>query len=81
VADDALVDETTALARAFADGPRGALRAIKQTLRLEPPNSLEAALTAEASTQRTLGFNRDYREAVIAFAEKRTPHFTREEKS
>lgn len=76
VVDDAvLLAEAESLARQFTVGPRAALAAIKQRLRVTTPETLEAALDAEAAVQGVLGRSADYREAVEAFIEKRLPRF------
>ncbi len=75
VPDEALAQESRALANAFAKGPREALAATKQQMRTAFLGSLEAALAGEAAMQRRLGATDDYREAVAAFAEKRAPRF------
>jgi 2-(1,2-epoxy-1,2-dihydrophenyl)acetyl-CoA isomerase len=75
VPDEALGEEARALAVAFAKGPREALAATKQQMRTAFLGSLEAALAGEAAMQRRLGATDDFREAVVAFAEKRPPRF------
>ena len=77
VEDAALAEAAADLALGLASGPAQAMRAIKQRLRIAPPISLAAALAAEQATQAKLGATTDYREAVTAFANKRSPIFER----
>jgi 2-(1,2-epoxy-1,2-dihydrophenyl)acetyl-CoA isomerase len=76
VDDEVLMTEAESLARQLASGPRAALAAIKQRLRVAANETLEAALDAEAAVQGHLGRTTDYREAVEAFIGKRPPHFS-----
>lgn len=77
VADDQLADDAALLARQLADGPAAAIGLIKRAMRTSPPSNLETALDSERATQRALGNDPDYREAVTAFAAKRAPDFKR----
>ncbi len=77
---EAVPDETVdrhveELAQRLARGPQAALRAIKRRLRDNTCDSLDASLDAERDMQGGLGQHPDYREAVLAFMSKRTPHF------
>lgn len=62
-------------ARHLAHGPTQAYGAMKQALRASSANDLEAQLTLEATLQGRCGQSRDFREGVMAFHEKRPPHF------
>jgi 2-(1,2-epoxy-1,2-dihydrophenyl)acetyl-CoA isomerase len=75
VEDETLNQRVEELAQRLADGPQAALRAIKRRLRDNTCDSLDAALDAERDMQGCLGQHPDYREAVLAFMEKRTPGF------
>ncbi|MGH1424056.1 MAG: enoyl-CoA hydratase-related protein [Pseudooceanicola sp.] len=74
-ADDAF--ETTWKARAehLAKGPTLAYRLAKETIRASWDNDLEAQLAAEGRAQGACGQSRDFKEGVVAFMEKRPPHF------
>jgi 2-(1,2-epoxy-1,2-dihydrophenyl)acetyl-CoA isomerase len=47
----------------------------KQAIYASASNTLEAQLDLERDFMRELGKSRDYREGVLAFKEKRAPHF------
>lgn len=69
--------ELDAAARGFAEGlakgPTLGLSIIKRALWQSPDNAFEAQVEFERRAQRDCGFSNDYREAVAAFMEKRTP--------
>jgi 2-(1,2-epoxy-1,2-dihydrophenyl)acetyl-CoA isomerase len=73
--DDALLEETMALARRFADGPRFAQACIKQNLAAAETEPLAAMLDLEALNHARTGDTADHLEAVAAFREKRRPRF------
>ena len=75
VEDDALRDETTALARRIADGPRIAYGYMKRNLFAAETEPLAAVLEMEAVHQARAAMTEDHLEAARAFAEKRRPVF------
>jgi 2-(1,2-epoxy-1,2-dihydrophenyl)acetyl-CoA isomerase len=76
VEDDALRDETTALARRIADGPRIAYSYMKRNLFAAETEPLAAVLEMEAVHQARTAMTDDHLEAARAFAEKRRPVFS-----
>lgn len=76
VDDEALEQESFALAARFAAGPTRGLAATKHLIRASLGKSLSEELVIERDHMRELGFSADYQEGVAAFMEKRTPHFT-----
>jgi 2-(1,2-epoxy-1,2-dihydrophenyl)acetyl-CoA isomerase len=75
VADDALEAETEALARRLTAGPIGAYGAIKRLLRASETTPLTEQLADEAHTISGLAASPDGREGILAFLDKRAPHF------
>ncbi len=75
VADDALAGEAFDLAKRMADGPRLAIRAMKENLDLALTLDFPAARDHEAELLVPLAKSDDHREAVRAFIEKRAPNF------
>lgn len=75
VDDDALVEETTAIARKLGAGPTLGYAAIKRAIDAAATNTLDEQLDLERDLQRELGRSRDYAEGVAAFMEKRSPEF------
>jgi 2-(1,2-epoxy-1,2-dihydrophenyl)acetyl-CoA isomerase len=75
VPDAKLEDETLALARALANGPRVALRYMKRNMNAAERNSLKEHLDLEAWHHTRTGMTEDHREAARAFVEKREPTF------
>lgn len=75
VPDAALRDETMALARSLAAGPRVAWRYMKRNMRAAEEGTLADALDAEAIGMMRCRETEDHREALRAFAEKRAPVF------
>jgi 2-(1,2-epoxy-1,2-dihydrophenyl)acetyl-CoA isomerase len=71
-----LVAEALALAQALAEGPPLALAAIKRATRASLEGSLDEALTREATGQAELLRSADLREGVLAWKERRKPHFS-----
>src|SRR5580700_2552536 len=75
VEDDALREETMALARRIADGPRVALGYMKRNLFAAETEDFQTVLDLEAEHQARCAFTEDHKEAVAAFNEKRRPVF------
>ena len=75
VPDDQLDAEAEALARRLAAGPIGAHGAIKRLLRFSSTSPLGQQLEDEARTIAGLSAAPDGREGVLAFLDKRAPHF------
>src|SRR5579862_9903387 len=72
VYDDAvLLDEATALAWRFAEGPTLALAATRRLFWESPANSFERQLEMEKHEQSRAGKTQDFREGIIAFLKKR----------
>lgn len=76
VDDDALADESLALAKRLAAGPPRGLAETKLALRGSFSRTLEQSLDLERDLMRELGFSPDYQEGVAAFMQKRPPQFT-----
>jgi len=74
--DDLLKAESLALAERFAAGPTRGLAATRHAIRAAFQQTLEQELNHERDLMRELGASPDYAEGVIAFKEKRKPHFT-----
>jgi 2-(1,2-epoxy-1,2-dihydrophenyl)acetyl-CoA isomerase len=75
VDDEALRDETMALARRIADGPRIALGYMKKNLHAAETEPFQTVLELEAEHQARCAYTEDHKEAVAAFVEKRRPVF------
>jgi 2-(1,2-epoxy-1,2-dihydrophenyl)acetyl-CoA isomerase len=75
VDDEALPKTIDALSRSLAEAPTRGLARTKQAIYASAANTLEAQLDLERDFMRELGKSRDYREGVLAFKEKRAPHF------
>jgi 2-(1,2-epoxy-1,2-dihydrophenyl)acetyl-CoA isomerase len=75
VAEDRLDEEAAQLARRLAHGPIGAHGAIKRLLRFSSMTGLGQQLEDEAHTIAGLSAAPDGREGVLAFLDKRAPHF------
>jgi len=75
VADDALDAEAESLAKRLAAGPIGAHGAIKRLLRYSSTSPFGQQLEDEARTIAGLSAAPDGREGVLAFLDKRAPHF------
>jgi 2-(1,2-epoxy-1,2-dihydrophenyl)acetyl-CoA isomerase len=75
VPDARLEDETLALARRLAAGPRVALRYMKRNMNAAESGTLRELLDLEAAHHTRCGFTEDHREATKAFVEKREPIF------
>ena len=76
VDDEALMDEATALAARFANGPTRGLAETKRLIRQSWLQTLDAELDLERDAMRELGRSADYQEGVAAFMAKRPPAFT-----
>jgi 2-(1,2-epoxy-1,2-dihydrophenyl)acetyl-CoA isomerase len=76
VEDEALLDETMALARHIADGPRIAYGYMKRNLFAAETEPFAAALEMEAVHQARTAMTEDHLEAARAFVEKRRPAFS-----
>jgi 2-(1,2-epoxy-1,2-dihydrophenyl)acetyl-CoA isomerase len=75
VADDALTDEATVLAKRLAAGPTRALGLMRQGLAAALESDYARALTMEAENQRIAGDSEDAREGGLSFLQKRKPEF------
>lgn len=73
VGDDAVIDETLAMARTLALKPPLALAAAKRSIRQSYDRPLPDALQRELEGQLRLFKSADAREGIAAFLEKRTP--------
>lgn len=76
VADDAVVDTATSIAREIAALPPIAMKSIKQAVRMADAASLDQALAFERKAFQFLFATDDRREGIAAFLEKRKPAFT-----
>ena len=74
---DALQEETHALASQIANGPRTAIRYMKENLNRAITADLRTCLAMEADRMVRVGVTADHKEAVRAFMEKRPPQFAR----
>ncbi|MEO1562432.1 MAG: enoyl-CoA hydratase-related protein [Pseudomonadota bacterium] len=63
------------VAKKLATGPTESYRLLKEAMRQSFDNTLDAQLDLEASQQGKAGRTRDFREGVLALAEKRPPKF------
>lgn len=75
VAADALMEETTKLARAIAQGPPLAIAGIKRALAASRTNTLRAQVELESEHQIEAFRSRDAAEGMAAFFEKRAAKF------
>lgn len=73
--DDALQDEAMALAQRLAKGPTGTLAAIKCLVDASFDNDFSEQLEQEAVAQFAMGKAGDFKEGVMAFAQKRAADF------
>jgi 2-(1,2-epoxy-1,2-dihydrophenyl)acetyl-CoA isomerase len=76
VEDDALEQVAGELAARLAAGPPGSYAAIKRTINARAYEGFAELLDLEAVLQQERTGSRDFREAVVAFAQKRPPSFT-----
>ena len=72
---DTLQQETHALAKQIANGPRTAIRYMKENLNHALTADFRTCLAMEADRMVRVGATADHREAVRAFIEKREPRF------
>lgn len=72
---DELRSRAWAIARRLAEAPPVAVSGIKQLFSASLHNTLQAQLEAEENTFARCAETRDFREALAAFFEKRTPQF------
>ena len=75
VPDARLEEETLALARRIAAGPRIALRYMKRNMNAAEAGTLKDLLDLEAWHHTRCGMTEDHREAARAFVDKREPVF------
>lgn len=75
VPDGTALEEAVALARRLAAGPRVAYGYMKRNLLAAETLDLQGMLDMEAIHQVRAGMTEDFREAALAFTEKRTPVF------
>ena len=75
VEDEHLASEAVALATQLAQGPTRALGLIRKLARNAQDVPLTDALAAERIAQREAGGTEDFRNAVVAFLQKRQPRF------
>ena len=75
VPDAQLEEETMALARRMATGPRVALRYMKRNMNAAEAGTLKDLLDLEAWHHTRCGMTEDHREAARAFVDKREPVF------
>jgi len=75
VPDSSLEDDTMALARRMAAGPRVALRYMKRNMNAAEAGTLKDLLDLEAWHHTRCGMTEDHREAARAFVDKREPIF------
>ncbi len=75
VPDTRIQDETMALARRMARGPRVALRYMKRNMNAAEAGTLKDLLDLEAWHHTRCGMTEDHREAARAFVDKREPVF------
>ncbi|MBE7637381.1 2-(1,2-epoxy-1,2-dihydrophenyl)acetyl-CoA isomerase [Sneathiella sp. P13V-1] len=74
--DDALMTEATELAARFAKGPTKGLGMIKKAIRAGVTNTMDDQLDLEVDLQEAASNTDDFKEGVLAFAQKRAPNFT-----
>jgi len=75
IPDQELDDAREQVIRTLAGGPTRAYAATKQALQAAAGNTLAQQFDLECELQRQLGHTDDYREGMLAFAEKRPPAF------
>jgi 2-(1,2-epoxy-1,2-dihydrophenyl)acetyl-CoA isomerase len=75
VADDGFADHWAARAAKLAKGPTAAYTRVKEALRTSFSHTLDQQLELEAKLQGACGRTRDFKEGVLAFLEKRPPHY------
>ncbi|MBR9765165.1 MAG: 2-(1,2-epoxy-1,2-dihydrophenyl)acetyl-CoA isomerase [Rhodobacteraceae bacterium] len=75
VPDEHFAEVWQARAAQLAKGPTAAYGEVKQIIRGSWNADLDAQLDAEGKAQGRCGQSRDFKEGVVAFLEKRPPHF------
>jgi 2-(1,2-epoxy-1,2-dihydrophenyl)acetyl-CoA isomerase len=75
VDDAALLDEAMAIARKLANGPTVAIGLIRKQVAAALTASYADTLDIERTNQSAAGRTADFKEAVVAFAQKRAPKF------
>jgi 2-(1,2-epoxy-1,2-dihydrophenyl)acetyl-CoA isomerase len=75
IPDDELESTIASVHERLANGATRAFAATKQAIYASGDNSLEAQINYERDLQRGLGDTDDYLEGMVAFGEKRPPHF------
>jgi 2-(1,2-epoxy-1,2-dihydrophenyl)acetyl-CoA isomerase len=79
VADDEVLESAVGeLAGRLAAGPPGSYATIKRTINARAYDGFAELLDLEAVLQQERTASRDFREAIVAFAQKRPPSFTGE---
>jgi 2-(1,2-epoxy-1,2-dihydrophenyl)acetyl-CoA isomerase len=76
VPDADFLEAVNTLSKQLASSAPKAIAAIKSMLRASGALSLAQSLNTETATQDALGKSADYAEGVLAFKEKRAPHFS-----
>lgn len=76
ISDDELESTIALVHDRLAGGATRAFAATKQAVYASGSNTLEAQINYERDLQRELGYSEDYLEGMVAFGEKRPPHFT-----
>ncbi|MBE0452047.1 enoyl-CoA hydratase-related protein [Roseovarius autotrophicus] len=75
VSDDGFAAQWRARAGQLAKGPTQTFARVRQAIRESWSNTLDAQLDLEARLQGGCGQTRDFKEGIVAFLEKRSPHF------
>jgi 2-(1,2-epoxy-1,2-dihydrophenyl)acetyl-CoA isomerase len=75
VDDEVLMERAREIAAKLAAMPTRTLALIKQQVRAALEQSFEATLQVEAESQQAATETEDFREGVMAFAERRSPNF------
>ena len=73
--DEALIDETRAVARRLAQGPTRAYLLTRKAYWESFENNYEKQIDLERNLQKEVGKTKDFLEGVTAFMEKRVPRF------
>jgi 2-(1,2-epoxy-1,2-dihydrophenyl)acetyl-CoA isomerase len=73
--------ETSELGQRLANGPRAAVRLMKQNLLEAPSVSLDASMEAEVPRHKSCTLTDNHREGVAALSERRAPIFNRAQRA